>query len=145
MYADPEVARYISSGEPRDRVTAWRSLATMIGHWHLRGCGLWAVEDATSSKFIGRIGLIGPEGWPGLELGWALSRDVWGRGLATEGAQRAMQWAFNEFGVDQLISMVRPGNLASIRVAKKLGMVLQEEREMHGGPMLIFGRLRGHV
>src|SRR5687767_1250386 len=67
MHADPAVMRYIGDGQPLARPMAWRSLATMIGHWSLRGYGLWAVEERSSGKLVGRIGFWNPEGWPGFE------------------------------------------------------------------------------
>jgi len=55
-----------------------------IGHWTLRGYGTWAVERKSDGAFIGRVGLINPEGWPGLEVGWTLGKPYWGQGYATE-------------------------------------------------------------
>src|SRR5437762_11892017 len=74
MCADPDVMRYIGDGQPMTRSLAWRSLALMVGHWHLRGYGLWAVEERASGLPVGRIGVWNPEGWPGFGLGWMLSR-----------------------------------------------------------------------
>src|SRR5713226_8257785 len=67
--ADPEVMRYLG-GKPLSRLDAWRNMAMMVGHWHLRGYGHWVVEEKASGKFIGRIGFLNAEGWPGFELGW---------------------------------------------------------------------------
>ena len=49
-------------------------MAVFVGHWALRGYGLWAAEERCTGKFVGRIGLWNPEGWPGLEVGWLLDR-----------------------------------------------------------------------
>src|SRR5829696_4722730 len=70
--ADPEVMRYLGDGTPLDRVGAWRQLAFIVGHWQLKGFGLWALEEKASGALIGRAGLLHPEGWPGFELGWTL-------------------------------------------------------------------------
>jgi RimJ/RimL family protein N-acetyltransferase len=80
MCADPEVMRYLGDGQPPNRKDAWRQMALFIGHWALRGYGLWAIERKSDGRLIGRAGLWRPEGWPGLELGWALARASWGRG-----------------------------------------------------------------
>src|SRR5262249_18296322 len=56
MCADPEVMRYIGDGQALARPMAWRNLALMIGHWSLRGYGLWAAEDRASGALVGRIG-----------------------------------------------------------------------------------------
>ena len=70
MLADAESTRWIGDGQPLDRMNAWRSMAMLLGHWALRGCGMWAIELKDTGEFIGRAGLMKPEGWPDLELGW---------------------------------------------------------------------------
>lgn len=142
MFGDPQVAKFIGNGQPLDRETAWRGMATMLGHWHLRGFGMWAVEEKVSGAMIGRAGLLEPEGWPGTEIGWAIAHGSWGKGYATEVAKRGMRWAFEEQGRDSLISLIRPENGASIRVAEKLGMTLRQEVEIMGASALIYGRSR---
>jgi RimJ/RimL family protein N-acetyltransferase len=76
MMADPEVRRYLD-GRVIGREEAWRELAAWLGHWQLRGYGLWAVELKATGDFVGRVGLYSPEGWPGLEVGRALTRQQW--------------------------------------------------------------------
>ncbi len=66
MVAHPEVAKFISvAGKPMDRLEAWRHMATAMGHWALRGFGIWALEEKDSGHFVGRTGLYYPETWPG--------------------------------------------------------------------------------
>jgi RimJ/RimL family protein N-acetyltransferase len=72
-------------------------------------------------KVVGRIGFMNPAGWPGFELGWTLGRESWGKGFATEGAQRALEYAFTEMNRDHVISLIAPDNVASIPVAERLG------------------------
>jgi hypothetical protein len=74
MMADPEVTRYLGDGRPVSRADAWRQLAYLIGHWTLRGFGLWAVEERATGELIGRIGCLEPEGWPGFEIAYTLVR-----------------------------------------------------------------------
>jgi RimJ/RimL family protein N-acetyltransferase len=139
IVADPEVMRYLGDGQPLDRVGAWRQMAWMVGHWALRGYGLWAVEERATGALIGRIGFIFPEGWPGFELGWVLARPYWGKGYATEGARRALAYAFGELGRDHVISLIYPANTASIRVAKRLDETLQGRTVLYGHEVLIYG------
>ena len=56
MVADPEVTRYLGVGQPLTRWDAWRQMAIFIGHWELRGFGIWAVEERATGRFLGRIG-----------------------------------------------------------------------------------------
>ena len=121
MCADPEVVRYIGDGQPVSRPLAWRNLAMMVGHWSLRGYGMWAAEERSSGELIGRIGFWQPEGWPGFELGWMLRRSHWSRGYATEGARAALRYGFSELAQPKIISLIHPDNAASIRVARRLG------------------------
>jgi RimJ/RimL family protein N-acetyltransferase len=130
MYADPEVTRFLGGPVRRDDV--WRQMATLAGHWALRGYGLWLVEDREDGRFLGRAGLWRPEGWPGLEVGWALARGAWGAGYATEAARAAVAWAWSELGAGELISLIAPENGASIRVAQRLGMAPRGEWELGG-------------
>ena len=132
MVADPEVMRFIGDGKPLSRPFAWRNLAMMIGHWQLRGYGLWAVEERSSGQLVGRIGFWNPEGWPGFELGWMLRRQSWGRGYATEGARAALDFAFRNLKQPAVISLILPGNAASIRVAQRLGERLEGRVDMMG-------------
>jgi RimJ/RimL family protein N-acetyltransferase len=138
--ADPDVVRYV--GQPFSRAEAWLHIATMLGHWQLRGCGMWAVEDRSSGAMIGRIGFYQPEGWPGLELGWILARSHWGRGLATEGARSALAFAFGVLERPHIISLIRPENVVSIRVAEKLGERLEGRSRALGVEALVYGLRR---
>lgn len=122
MCADPEVMRYLSTtGALLSREDAWRQMALFAGHWTLRGYGMWAVEERDGGRFVGRVGLHRPEGWPDLELGWSLCREAWGKGYATEAARAASGYAFRELKRTYLIHLILPENVRSIRVAERLG------------------------
>ncbi len=138
MCADPEVMRYLGDGQPLDRPMAWRKLALMIGHWSLRGYGLWAAEERASGAFAGYVGFWNPEGWPGFEVGWTLRRSFWGRGYATEGARAALQFAFTQLEQPRVISLIHPENAASIRVAERLGERRSGSTEVMGKFALVY-------
>ena len=139
MCANPEVMRYLGEYQPLTRIEAWRQLAAVVGHWQLRGYGLWAVEERSSGKLVGRIGFYNPEGWPGFELGWTLAREAWGKGYATEGARSALRYAFTEMGRENVISLIHPDNLASVRVAERLGEKIKGRTVVLGHEVLIYG------
>ncbi|HEX8186654.1 MAG TPA: GNAT family N-acetyltransferase [Blastocatellia bacterium] len=136
--ADPEVMRFLG-GKPFTRLEAWRHMAFLVGHWHLRGHGHWAVEEKASGELIGRIGLLNPEGWPGFEIGWTLGRAHWGRGYAIEGARRALEYAFTELDQEHVISLIHPDNRASISVAERLGERLEGKTELLGIEVMVYG------
>lgn len=119
IHADPAVMTFL--GGVQERNDAWRSLASLAGHWALRGYGKWAVERKSDGAMMGRVGMINPEGWPGLEIGWTLGKQYWGQGYATEAASAAMRYAFLTQPLDRLISCIDKDNVASQAVARRLG------------------------
>lgn len=138
MCANPDVMRFLG-GKTFDRLEAWRHMAFLVGHWQLLGYGHWAVEEKNSNQFIGRIGFLNPEGWPGFEIGWTLAPEAWGKGYAVEGARYALEYAFNELDKPHVISLIHPENKNSIRVAEKLGETLEGQTQLLGHDVLIYG------
>jgi RimJ/RimL family protein N-acetyltransferase len=143
IHEHPEVMRFLSGiGPATGRVAAWRLLALLIGHWHLRGYGQWAVVEKATGELIGRVGLWYPEGWPGIELGWVIKRSRWDQGFATEGARAAVDFAFNDIGADRIISMIQADNPRSIRVATKIGETYAETRTFNGQELQVYALSR---
>ena len=138
MMADPEVARYLGDGRTQTRDEAWRSIAMLVGHWHLRGYGMWAVTERERDHMIGRVGFFYPEGWPGFEIGWTFGRGAWGKGYATEAARRVLAYGFEEMGRKEIISVIHPDNKASIRVAEKIGERFARKETVRGIERLIY-------
>jgi RimJ/RimL family protein N-acetyltransferase len=136
--ADPEVMRYLSG--PMTREHSEQQVSTFVRHWEERGFGLWVIEKKSSGAFIGFIGLLVHEDWSEgnhrTEVGWRLARPFWGRGLATEGAMASLRYGFEELGLDRIISIAVPENLASRRVMEKLGMTLRGETPFKGSDVV---------
>lgn len=112
------------------REFAWQQLASLLGQWELRNHGQWALEEKATGALAGRAGAHRPErdDWPGIEIGWMLHPDYWGRGYATEAGRAAIDWVFANHGVDAVFSVILPENAASQAVARRLGFTLVEER-----------------
>ena len=119
MMADAEAARFIGGIQPR--AMTWRGLMTMIGAWHAQGFAMFSVIEKTTGRWIGRVGPWMPEGWPGSEIGWAIIRECWGRGYATEAAIASADWSFDVLGWTEIIHSIAPDNIASQQVARRLG------------------------
>jgi RimJ/RimL family protein N-acetyltransferase len=119
LMADPPAARFIGGAVPRP--VAWRGMMTIIGAWHAHGFAMFSVIEKASGRWVGRLGPWMPEGWPGPEIGWAIVRDCWGLGYATEGAIAATDWAFTHLGWTEVIHSIAPDNVASQKVALRLG------------------------
>lgn len=138
MSADPEVMRHIGAGGPIERDLAWRGMAAFVGHWALRGIGMWAIEERASGRLIGRAGFLHPEGWPGCEVGWLLARDAWGQGYAHEAVTAAIAHGRSALGVGALISLIRPDNTRSARLAARLGAIRTGSIDFQGGAADIY-------
>jgi RimJ/RimL family protein N-acetyltransferase len=83
---------------------------------------------------------MNPAGWPGFELGWTLGRASWGKGYATEGARRALSYAFTEMNRDHVISLIAPANVNSIKVAERLWVKRSKARpKVLGRRVFIYG------
>ena len=95
-------------------------------HFVQHGFGPWAAELRANSAFIGFIGLFIPRFeahfTPCVEIGWRLARNAWHAGLATEGAQEVVRYAFENLKLPSLVSFTSVGNTRSRRVMEKLGM-----------------------
>jgi RimJ/RimL family protein N-acetyltransferase len=138
MCADEEVMRYIGPGGAVGRDMAWRQMAMFLGHWALRGYGMWAVERRSDRRLIGRAGHLNPEGWPGNELGWVLERGAWGQGYAFEAASAARAFGRDALGIGALISLIRRDNAASIALARRLGAHDTGPIQQAGGEALVY-------
>jgi RimJ/RimL family protein N-acetyltransferase len=142
LHSDPEVMRFLRPGgapETRPR-QAWEYVAMMTGHWLLKGYGKWALADRKTDELIGRVGYFdAPYEWPGLELGWTVSRHLWGQGYATEAAELALEWGFADCGMSDVISAIHPDNARSVKVARRLGESYRHETTITGNPCAIYG------
>lgn len=137
IHQDPDVMRFV--GTPGNITIAWRNVAMMIGHWQMLGYGMWIVVERTSGEVVGRAGLWNEAGGPGVELGWLIRRSAWGRGLATEAAQAALDWAWRHVDTDHIISVIHAANLPSIRIAEKLGQRLEKTDVVNGAEVCTYG------
>lgn len=123
---DEEVAFYATDrskgvGGPKPAEDVWRTLAFMIGHWVLRGYGLWAIEDKETGRYCGRVGHLNPAGWPELEIGWVLMAHAEGRGLACEAAVAVRRYTYDVMGCTTAISLILADNVRSMALAERLG------------------------
>ncbi len=114
-----DASRFV--GGPLRRDETWRSIAMLLGHWAIRGFGFWGVEEKDTGRYVGRVGLWFPDGWPEPEIGWTLMTGATGKGYATEAAMAARTHAYDVLGWDTAISLIDPDNHASKAVAKRLG------------------------
>ncbi|HVO82376.1 MAG TPA: GNAT family N-acetyltransferase [Terriglobales bacterium] len=127
ILSDPETMRYYPAPFDRQGVEDW--IQRNLRRYSNDGFGLWAMILKESGELIGNCGLIKQtvDGIEEIEIGYHLRRDHWGRGLATEAARAVRDYGFATLGVDRLISLIRPQNIPSRRVAERNGMKLWKE------------------
>ena len=145
IISDPETMRYYPA--PYD----WKGVANWIGRNLQRyandGFGLWAMVLEESGELIGDCGLTKQvvEGIEEIEIGYHLRRDHWGKGLATEAARAVRDYGFANLKVDRLISLIRPENAPSRRVAERNGMKLWKEVMWHNLPHCVYAVQRADL
>jgi [ribosomal protein S5]-alanine N-acetyltransferase len=141
LHQDAEVTRFLGGvktpEQTREKLEEW------LTQYERYGFSKWAVVLRDSEEFIGRCGLSleqidGVDVW---ELGWTLARPYWGKGYATEAAQAAMKYSFRVLGHKRLVSLIRLGNVASVRVAEKIGMNYERRVQWNGIPAEMYSRM----
>ncbi len=142
-WADPQLTTFIG-GQPRSRSESWLKFTQGAGLWPLLGYGYWAFLDRETGAFLGNGGLARFErgiselrGFP--EAGWAFVPDAWGRGLATEAMGAILNWADSQ-PVGEIRCIIDPGNVASHRVATKLGFQAFAESDGVTGKVIVYQR-----
>ncbi len=143
FYSDPRITRYIPDA-PRDLAETQKELEWFLnGHPANPALGLWATIHKESGRFIGRCGLLPWKiaGQEEIEVAFALSPAYWGQGLATEAARGILRYGVDVLRRSRFICLIDPENIASQRVAVKLGMTLEQALDGIDGdgiPTLIY-------
>lgn len=119
-------------GGPKDEMGSWDSLVRRLGHWALRGYGLWHLTEKASGDFVGWAGMIYGPGWHEPELGWTVMEDAEGKGLAHEAALAARTYAAQHQDLDGVMSYIAHGNDRSRALATRLGATFERDGELLG-------------
>lgn len=146
IFSDPRVmASFDDLLFDRSMMEAW--VRRNLNHQEKHGYGLFSVVLHGEGVLIGDCGLehMEVEGTPEVELGFDFRSDYWGRGYATEAATAVRDLAFGPLGLSRLISLIRPSNLASCRVAEKIGMCTERKIERANQPYWIYAVSAGEV
>ncbi|EEE38981.1 acetyltransferase, gnat family [Rhodobacteraceae bacterium KLH11] len=114
-------------GGPKDALESWSSLANRLGHWALKGFGLWHLTKKDNGTFVGWAGMIDAPGWAEPELGWTLMEEAEGKGLGFEAAKAARAYAARYQGLNRVISYIAHANERSRVLAERLGATLEQE------------------
>ena len=142
LYSDPEVRRYFPEGTLTYEETKEELEWFLNGHPKHPELGLWATIHRKTGQFIGRCGLL-PwtiDGRFEVEVAYMLAKEYWGQGLGTEAAQAILDYGFERLQLPRLICLIDRDNLASKRVAEKIGMIFEKEGRDEKGPFLLYSR-----
>ncbi|WP_439521426.1 GNAT family N-acetyltransferase [Marivita sp.] len=108
-------------GGPLNAYEAWMLYAAEIGHWEIRGFGMWMIHLKDTGETVGMAGGWSPAKWPEREIAWIIWPDRAGKGYALEATVRVRRYFYDEKGWDTAVSYLDPKNLDSIRLAERLG------------------------
>jgi ribosomal-protein-alanine N-acetyltransferase len=142
VLGDPVTMQWYSAPFDRKGVEEW--ITQNMGRYQSDGYGLWAMVLKDSGELIGDCGCASQEveGGNHVEIGYHVRRDLWGNGYAAEAAAACMQYAFTRLGVDRVISMIRPENVQSRRVAEKNGLTCERIIFWRGYDHCIYAKSR---
>jgi len=125
-YSDPICTKY-TSRRPLKENESWEKMAALVGHWCLRNYGTYAMEEKKLKRVIGVAGLDYPNDWPEPEIQWGLARAFWGMGYASEAVKAVKEMVHRYLPEMSLISLIHPGNINSINLAKATGARFEKE------------------
>lgn len=132
ILAQPNVLRYFPRQTPPTLEQVQRIIAGQLTHWQDHGYGWWAVTLADTGQFIGWAGLQYLPETDEVEVAYLLDPAYWGRGLATEAAQKSLKFGYEDLDIPQIVAIVHPDNGASKRVIEKLGMTFTLQTDYFG-------------
>lgn len=120
MRSDPEVMRFIRAPQNRTETINWLNLVS--SRWASDRIGFCAIVEKQNGKFVGWCGLWRLKETSELEIGYAIAKNAWGKGFATEAAQVFLRYAFEQLKTEKIVAVAEPENASSRRVMEKLGM-----------------------
>lgn len=139
VYSDPETMRYLPGGKPCSREQTEQMVQRFIEHWEHHGFGAMAIIHRANRQLIGQIGLQFIPGEAAVEIFYAIARPYWGKGLTTEAARAALVYGFEKAGLDSIMAVAVPDNIASQRVMQKIGMTGGDiTTSYYGGAELVY-------
>ncbi len=144
VLGDPVAMQYYPAPFDRAEIDTW--IRRNRARYFDPGFGLWAMTlKGRGDELIGDCGCFVREleGSVEFELAWHVRRDLWGKGYATEAAQSCTEYAFWVLGAERVMALVRPENMASCRVAEKIGMTCEKIIFWRGYEHCIYAKNRG--
>jgi RimJ/RimL family protein N-acetyltransferase len=132
ILSDADALRYFPDPRPPSRERVQKIISNQLQHWERYGYGWWAIEQRSRNGLIGWSGLQFLPETVEVEVGYLLGQPFWGQGLATEAAQACVQYGFEQLGLQTIVGIVHPENVASQRVIEKLGLSFVDRTRYFG-------------
>jgi len=126
LFSDTEVQKYLSPKNRRTREQLKVSLKKFAGHWAERGFGVFCITKKEKDEMIGYCGFQYFDGTEDVEIIFAVRKEDWQNGFATEAATECLKFGFENLNFDKVYAATDPQNFASKAVIKKLGMKYDE-------------------
>ena len=145
ILCQPEVHRHFGPN-PATAEDCWRRLTAAVGGWQLNGFGTWGVERKSDSKLIGNVGLftawrdLEPQFGEEPEMGWIMSAETHGQGMALEACRATLQWAEANLAPTPVWAIIAPANEPSLKLAARLGFERMHETTYHDEPTVVLRR-----
>ena len=127
-------------GGPLNPYESWMLYAAEMGHWNIRGYGMWMIHHKDDDRTLGMAGGWFPAGWPEREIAWIIWPDEAGHGYALEAVDAARRYFYETQGWEGAVSYLDPKNLDSIRLAERLGAVHDGVWKEHEGKQTLIYR-----
>ena len=144
LWQDADFTRHIT-GRSLSKEEVWFRLLRDVGHWSALGHGNWAMRLTETGTYVGSVGVLDyhrdvtpPMDAP--ELGWGIGGAFHGQGLAGEGLTAALEWADTVLKAPRTVCMIGPANLASLRLAGRVGYTPYADGTYHGEPTILLER-----
>lgn len=132
IYQTEGLLQYFPNPSPPSLEKVERFVAIQQTHWEKHGYGNWGILLKGKQELIGWAGLQFLPETNETEVGYLLDKTFWGQGYATEAARASLDFGFAHFDFAEIIALVHPDNLASLRVAAKCGMTVVERKVYWG-------------
>ncbi len=137
MYADEDVMRYIGLGGPVDENAARQMISAFMRSYDTKGFGIWGCVEKSTGELIGHCGFNTlPDG--NIEIAYLLDKPYWGKGIATSIALETLRYGTENLGLEKIVALAYPQNIASIRVIEKIGLIYLGEKEYFGRKFSFF-------
>jgi RimJ/RimL family protein N-acetyltransferase len=142
VFADPDVIRYMPKRDMTPYARAERALNMYEGLWAHHKVGGWVIVDKADGQLVGSCEVDYIDETGEYELGYALSKPYWGRGIATEAGRAATRFGFESAGLERIIAVVVPENTASWHVLERIGFVYEKKAHYFGLDVVYYGLVR---